>query len=197
MNNKGSLKLLIVVVLILIGIGGIVFYKQETNDDLSEFIQKEFQVKEDPQVKSKEDVYGLGVGDYAPKFDLDNLEGEDINLTDYQGKYLLLNFWATWCPPCRKEMSDLNQFYQKNQDEFVVVGVNIGENKEDVKKFMHSGGYEYPILLDRDRQVAFLYRASVIPTSYFIDPEGRIQYIKRGLVTKEELEEIKTNLINK
>ncbi|OCL26694.1 peroxiredoxin [Orenia metallireducens] len=195
--SKRSLKMIIVILSILVVISGVMFYSQGANKDSTKFIQKDFKVKEESEAKSKVDVYGLGIGDYAPEFNLDNLEGEDIHLSDYQGKYLLLNFWATWCPPCRKEMPDLNQFHQKNKDEFVVVGVNIGEDKENVKKFMETGGYDYPILLDRDRQVAFLYRASVIPTSYFIDPEGRIQYIKRGMVTKDELEEIKEDLMNR
>ncbi|PRX27962.1 thiol-disulfide isomerase/thioredoxin [Orenia metallireducens] len=193
---KGNWKLIIVILLILLGIGGGVIYNQGIDNQPSEFIQEDSKDKQESQAKSKEDIYGLGIGDYAPEFNLENLAGEDIHLTDYQGKYLLLNFWATWCPPCRKEMPDLNEFHQENRGEFVVVGVNIGEDKEDVKKFMHSGGYDYPILLDRDRQVAFLYRASVIPTSYFINPQGQIQYIKRGLVTKEELEEIKQNLMS-
>lgn len=193
---KGNWKLIIVILLILLGIGGGVIYNQGVDNQPSEFIQEDSKAKQKSQAKSKEDIYGLGIGDYAPEFNLENLAGEDIHLSDYQGKYLLLNFWATWCPPCRKEMPDLNEFYQENRGEFVVVGVNIGEDKEDVKKFMHSRGYDYPILLDRDRQVAFLYRASVIPTSYFINPQGQIQYIKRGLVTKEELEEIKKNLMS-
>ncbi|TDX53307.1 TlpA family protein disulfide reductase [Orenia marismortui] len=203
--SNNNLKFGILTLIIIVVISGVIFYNNNKQGDDKLIIKEDKFIKED-QFKQKDDNlskqekesnYGLGIGNYAPEFSLYDLTGEEVSLSDFRGKYIMLNFWASWCPPCRKEMPDLDQFHQENKDEFVVLGVNIGEDKETVKKFINDGGYKYPILLDQSRQLSFVYRASVIPTSYFIDQAGKIQYIKRGLVSKSELDQIKENLMNR
>ena len=144
---------------------------------------------------NQEEEYGLEVGKLAPLFSLSNLKGEEVSLKDLRGKYVLLNFWAAWCPPCRAEMPDLNKFHQNNKEEFIVVGVNLADKTKVVIELVNQNGYDYPILLDHNKDIGSRYRVSAIPTSYVIDPQGKIKSIKRGLITREELQEIKSELL--
>ena len=173
-------------------LGGVVIYSFEVQAMSSE-PQSE---NTDAANQSKEEAeYGLEVGKLAPLFTLSNLKGAEVSLKDLRGKYVVLNFWAAWCPPCRAEMPDLNKFHQENKEEFIVVGVNLADKTEVVRELMNENGYNYPILLDHDKDVGSMYRVSALPTSYFLGPQGEIKYIKRGLITAGELKEIKEKLM--
>jgi peroxiredoxin len=117
------------------------------------------------------------VGQKAPDFELQNLNGQAVSLKDLQGKAVLLNFWATWCGPCRGEMPFLEEIYQEWSDEkFVLLSVNIGEGSSQVKDFLQSNGLTLPVLLDTRQVVAEQYYITAIPTTFFIDKDGIIQY---------------------
>jgi peroxiredoxin len=133
------------------------------------------------------EITGIGVGNKAKDFTLKNLDGVDSRLRDYRGQKVVLNFWATWCPPCREEMPDLNEFYQDNLENVVVIGINIGESKKTVQEFMEKGGYTFPILLDEKQDTAKQYEIAFIPTSFFINETGIITDIHTGLLTKNDL----------
>ncbi len=136
---------------------------------------------------------GTEVGKIAPDFKLPDLEGEQSSLSDFRGQYVVLNFWATWCPPCRQEMPNLDQFHQKNGN-FTVVAVNIRDNKQRVQEFMQYNDYQFPILLDQTAEVSSKYQVGVIPTTYFLAPQGKIKKIHRGALTTEQLNRIKQNI---
>ena len=120
------------------------------------------------------------VGHPAPDFTLQTLEGERLNLSDLQGEAVVLNFWASWCPPCRAEMPELEQAYRNNQGGgLVVLGVNQGEEQAVVADFARRFGLSFPILLDQQLQASRAYQANSLPTTYFIDRNGVI----RGRVT--------------
>ncbi|GAB6138369.1 TlpA family protein disulfide reductase [Halanaerobaculum tunisiense] len=183
---KSSLKLLLVAGLIVGVVSlGIIYHNQGLTEDKSKLNQE------------AEAKVGISIGDTAPDFTLQNLAGEEVSLSDFRGKFVMVNFWATWCPPCRAEMPALDSFYETNKEDFVVLGVNLGEEKSQVKSFIEDGDYEYPILLDQSRKIARNYRVSVIPTSYFVGPKGKIQYVKKGVVSEAELNQIKNNLESK
>ena len=132
------------------------------------------------------DSIGLQVGDMAPDFDLTTLDGESIKLSEFQGQRVMLNFWATWCPPCRAEMPDMQKFYENK--EVVILAVNLVEterNKENVENFIEEFGITFPVPLDTDTKVGNLYRIQPIPTSYMIDSDGRIQYKAFGALNYE------------
>lgn len=124
----------------------------------------------------------------APEFKLDSLSGDSIQLEDYRGKPLLLNFWATWCAPCRLEMPAFQSRYEKYAGELAVVAVNNVENPSDVQAFVDEFGLTFDILLDPDAQVQRLYLVRGYPTSILIDADGvmRVQHI--GLMTAEQLD---------
>lgn len=112
----------------------------------------------------------------APDFNLENLRGGDTGLVDYKGKVVLLNFWATWCMPCREEMPSMEALWQKYKEQgFVVVGISNDEgSKKRVEKFTELLDLSFPVLLDPDGEVNDLYRVSNMPTSFLIDRNGKI-----------------------
>ena len=111
----------------------------------------------------------------ATDFTLLDLEGNKHTLSDYKGKVVFLNFWATWCPPCRAEMPSMQKLYETwDKDKFVMLAVNIGESREKVRSFAESNGYTFPILLDEDQKVARKYGIRGIPATYLIDEQGNM-----------------------
>ncbi len=121
------------------------------------------------------------VGFPAPDFSLSNLDGQSVRLADWRGQPLVLNFWATWCPPCRAEMPALQAAAQAYGDQGVrVLGVNQAEDPNPVVGFMQTLGLDFPVLLDRDAAVSQLYRVRSLPTTFFIDREGVIREIVIG-----------------
>lgn len=138
---------------------------------------------------------GIYPGYYAPDFTLENLRGEKVSLSDFQGKFVLLNFWAIWCPPCREEMPDINKFYKENKDQIVVLGVELGSKKLDVQKFINKGQYVYPILLDPDEKIGHQYRITAVPTTFILDRNGRILYVVKGAITYDTLNQVKEILL--
>ncbi|MCQ6276357.1 TlpA family protein disulfide reductase [Bacillus sp. V3B] len=118
---------------------------------------------------------GLGLGVNAPDFEVKTLTGESVKLSDYRGKKVMLNFWATWCPPCKEEMPDMEEFYQQAKGDVVILAVNI-DPQYNVNKFVTEMGITFPILLDEKDTVNSMYQVLTIPTTYFIDEKGIIRH---------------------
>ena len=108
-------------------------------------------------------------------FSLTVLSGGSARLSDYKGKVVILNFWATWCPPCVSEMPSMENLYKQYKDKGVeILAVDLRENVNTVRQFINNNGYTFPVLLDRDGRVGGLYGVEAIPTTYIIDREGKI-----------------------
>ena len=120
------------------------------------------------------------VGHPAPDFTLTNLSGEPLTLSKLKGRPLILNFWATWCGPCRAEIPALQAASELIGDQGVILGVNVQEHTPIVSDFALQRGMTYPIVLDLDAHVARLYQVSAYPTTYFIDPRGLIAELYIG-----------------
>ncbi len=119
---------------------------------------------------------GNQVGNLAPSFQLNNLDGKSVSLSDLRGKPILLNFWATWCPPCRLEMPYLQQIYDSwSAKGLVLLEIDIGESSAIIEKFLADNNLSLPVLLDIDKKVALTYGIAAIPTTFFIDKNGVIQ----------------------
>ena len=127
----------------------------------------------------------------AVDFELEDLDGKKRSLSSYRGNVVLLNFWATWCGPCRIEMPSMQRVYDDLKDEgFEIVAVDIREDRKLVKKFVKENGYSFPILLDKSGKVASAYGARSIPTTYIIDREGYV--VGRTVGAREwDTEEVK------
>lgn len=115
-------------------------------------------------------------------FTLDDLEGRKTSLSDFRGKVVLLNFWATWCPPCKAEMPGMEKLYQtfKDNPDFVMLAVDSQEEASVVRKFIADNQYHFKVLLDSDGQVNARYSVQAIPTTYLIDRQGRVIAGKAG-----------------
>jgi len=142
------------------------------------------------------DVWSMGsrvptVGMQAEDFHLTDLEGKSQSLSQYRGKIVLVNFWATWCKPCTTEMPAMQTMYDKLRDKgFVVLAVNELEDDAKVREHIKQYGHTFPVLMDRDNKVANQFGVFGLPVSVFIDQEGRVQeYIKGGLLTEQKIEE--------
>lgn len=129
------------------------------------------------------------VGRAAPDFRLRLLDGSDANLSDYRGKTVVLNFWASWCGPCRSEAPDLEAVHLANPDQVVVLGVNQQETQDAAAKFRDEFGLTYPMPLDRTGEVSQAYRLPGLPVTVLIGPDGVIERMFGEGVTEEQLTE--------
>jgi peroxiredoxin len=125
-------------------------------------------------------------GSRAPDFQLQTLDGQRVRLSELRGQVVLINFWATWCAPCRLEMPAIQDRYERGG--FEVLAVDFDESPELVQAFVNELGLSFPVLLDPGADIQKLYQVRGYPTSFFIDTEGIIRIIQIGIMTEEELD---------
>jgi len=117
----------------------------------------------------------------APDFTLRNLEGQNLRLKEQRGQVVLVNFWATWCAPCRQEMPKLNALYDKYKGSgFVLLGVNVDDDTRNAASVAAKLGVRFPVLLDTDKSVSKLYQLNSMPSTVLIDRDGRVRFLHRG-----------------
>lgn len=125
----------------------------------------------------------------APNFTLTTTEGETLTLGDLKGQVVLVNIWATWCPPCRAEMPTIQATYEQYRDQgFRVLAVNLQEDAPTVAAFFRSYGLTFAAPLDADGAVSSTYRANVLPSSFFVDRRGVIRAVYRGPMPRSVLD---------
>ncbi len=128
-------------------------------------------------------VRGPEIGNLAPDFQLNNLDGQSVSLGDFRGKPVLVNFWTSWCPPCRSEMPFIQDIFtdKKWADAgLVVLAIDISESPSTVREFVKKYGLTFPVLLDIARDVSLEYYVRAVPTTFLIDREGIIREIRIG-----------------
>lgn len=141
----------------------------------------------------KEPKEGLEIGNKPPQFELEMLNGENVQLDNVKGKKVMVNFWATWCPPCEAEMPEMQKLQNEHQDNLIVLAVNMTnaeKSREDVESFISKRKLTFPVALDKDGRVSVQYEVYSYPTTYFLDEEGNIMNISRGAMTKETMEKL-------
>lgn len=136
----------------------------------------------------------------AIDFELKDQYGKTHKLSDYKGKVVFLNFWATWCPPCKMEMPDIQKLYEKyekqgEKSEVVVLSVAAPNTQDEknidgIKAFLEENGYTYPVLMDDGGYTFGAYRISSLPTTFMIDKEGNVFGYVQGGLTQEAMESI-------
>ncbi|HLQ98162.1 MAG TPA: redoxin domain-containing protein [Candidatus Dormibacteraeota bacterium] len=185
------------IIVILVGI--MIFnFIDEKNDGSSSMLNTVENAENDDLLPLE--MSGIKEGEFAPDFKLETLDGDNVQLSDYRGKKVLLNFWATWCGPCRKEMPAMQEFYDEFGDDIEILAVNLnGTNAEktvnDVQDFMDEFDFTYPILLDIDTSVGNEYMVMGLPSTYFIGTDGKIKApIKMGEMTYEYMVEMMETL---
>jgi peroxiredoxin len=166
----------IAVALIVAGVGLLLWMGQQSVTSLS---------------RSSNSLAQASGGTTASDFTLLSPDGQEISLSDYEGRVILVNWWATWCPPCKAEMPAINAFYETHKaDGFVVLAVNSQEGASTVKSFIQDNGFTFPVLLDSQGQVMERYHVRALPTSFIIDRHGVIQHIQTGEISSRQLEAI-------
>lgn len=128
----------------------------------------------------------LAVGREAPVFEATNTKGERINLADYRGRTVLLNFWASWCKPCVKEMPLIDEAYRTQETEFQLVSVNVGDAKGTVNEFIEDTGITFPVIIDAVGRVSDMYQVVGLPATFVIDTEGKLSYASSGEITERK-----------
>jgi peroxiredoxin len=117
----------------------------------------------------------------APDFTLPSLDGPNLRLREQRGQVVMINFWATWCGPCRTEMPHLSALYEKYRASgFTVFAVNIDEDPLKAAKLARQLGMRFPVLLDSEKKVSRLYDLSTMPSTVLVDRDGRVRYVHRG-----------------
>ena len=127
------------------------------------------------------------IGDMAPNFTLKADTGKNLRLSEYRGEVVMINFWATWCGPCRQEMPVLNDLYQRYRSAgFILLGVNIDDRSESAIRMARRLAVRYPIVFDAEKVVSRLYDINAMPTTVMVDRDGKVRYLHRGYLPGSE-----------
>lgn len=125
----------------------------------------------------------------APDFTVQNENGSDVTLSNYFGKPIVLNLWASWCSPCKNEMPYFEEAYKENDDiQFLMVNMTSGDSKADAKAFIEEEGYTFPVFYDIYGEAAYMYQAQSLPMTIFIDANGNMVTYGVGAFDKETLQ---------
>jgi peroxiredoxin len=132
----------------------------------------------------------------APELTLTDMQDQTVSLADYRGQWVLVNNWATWCPPCRAEMPELDAFYEAHKDEgFVLIAISSGDTKAQIANFTDEYGLSFPMWQDPTSASLRAFRMDYLPSSFVIDPSGTVRLAWTGAVSLETLEEYVTPLL--
>lgn len=199
-KSKGlSIKRIGGMLLVLTGLvflmNGLTGPKEVITKPTNEKVQEQSSSKEE-QTNKEAEVDEEAV--LAPDFILEDQYGNTHKLSDYQGKTVFLNFWATWCPPCKKEMPDIEKLYEEyglNEDEVIVLGVampNIGRegSKEDIIEFLDDEGYTFPVVFDESAELMYNYQITAFPTTFIINPKGEVALYVPGAMDLSTMKEL-------
>ncbi|MBM7663120.1 thiol-disulfide isomerase/thioredoxin [Bacillus mesophilus] len=185
---------------ILLGLIGYTVYTQVWVNHKEEAVNSSVDAQTNPFNPNEKIGTVINKGDLlnkvAPDFTLETLTGEKVTLSELKGKKVFINFWASWCPPCRDEMPEIQHFFEQHPD-VVVLAVdlrNTEKSDEAVEKYITENEYSFPVLLDRTGQVGESYKVLTLPTSYFINTKGEVQYKFIGPLTLEKMKELANTL---
>lgn len=132
----------------------------------------------------------------APDISLNDLHGKKVNLSDYRQKIVMINNWATWCPPCKAEMPVLEKYFKAHSDQgFILIGIEAGDLEEDVASFVEEYGISFPILLDPNNKSLIAFHNDNLPSSYVIDHKGNVILAWTGPINRAMLEKYVTPLL--
>ena len=171
-TKRGSTTALVAMLVILLAlVAAIIFWPVEASANSA--------VQQPQDIESTTLIHA---GDVAPDFTVEMLDGKKITLSSLRGKVVLVSFWATWCPPCRQEMSHMQEgvIDRFAGSDLVVLPISRGEKRETVEKFIEKMGYGFPVGLDADQSIYSKYASNYVPRSVVINREGEVVYVAVG-----------------
>lgn len=177
MGVSRLLKRVIGITVLLFLTGLMIFNIVNKSNKQTAIVPNEIDVTENSELQPA-NLPGIAEGELAPNFKLESLDGGTVQLSDFLGKKVIVNFWASWCGPCRQEMPAMQAFYDDYADDVEVLAVNATEsetNLQAVQSFIGEFNFTYPTLLDEDLSVNEAYKIIGLPTTYFIGTDGVIQ----------------------
>lgn len=127
----------------------------------------------------------IEAGAVAPEFTAVNSAGEQVKLSDYRGKAVMINFWASWCTPCVREMPLVHQIAQDYQNDVETLFVNVGESKGTIREFMDKQAFNFPVIIDVTGNISGMYRITGLPATMVIDRDGEFRHILLGELTED------------
>jgi peroxiredoxin len=190
---RGALNSLVLPLLIVATIVGVLLYVEQQRDSGAQTEDGLGIVAFPPGLNAPSTPISTNIGGAAPDFVLESPDGVRVRFSDLRGTPVLVNFWASWCAPCREEMPDIVRAHDESNGSFAVLAVNLQENAGQVREFAGDFGMTFPIVIDRNGQVADAWRiggpVEGIPASYFIDAEGIVRARSFGPLTPATIEE--------
>lgn len=169
MNNQNSnVRVIVTIVIGLIALGAIAWIVVSSRHD-----------------NSQQEAAKLTIGSIAPDFELTNTTGQKMELSDYRGKVVILNFWASWCKSCVKEMPLINDVFQSNRSDVATIFINVGESKGTVNNFLATNHFYFPVIIDVTGKVSGLYGVVGLPATFIIDKQGKISRLLLGEINSD------------
>lgn len=194
--KKTLLGLLLILSIVFVGCSK-TGTSEEENTKVDPQVEQPSRADQDEETNTTEDISSPDSQEketiYAPDFELTDLEGNTVKLSDYKGKVVFLNFWAEWCGYCKKEMPDMQKMYKDyevDKDDFVILAVNVQDTRETIDTYLSDKDFEFTILMDTDGSVASKYYIQSFPTTFMIDKEGAVIGYQPGMLTEEMMRQV-------
>lgn len=191
--KKGSFWVLALVLVVLIG-GAYMLYSRLSADARPDNLSAQTPTETESQTPQGSDAPAETEPSKveAPDFTVENADGEEVKLSDYVGKPIVLNFWASWCSPCKSEMPEFNEAWEELDGEvqFLMVNMTDGsrETVDTAKEYVEGQGFSFPVFFDTGSEAAMAYSAYSLPTTYFIDAEGYVVARAVGAIDRDTLQ---------
>ena len=183
--NKKVLLITLIALVALLAIAGVLYPKLSSGLQTQQLATTPPATTEEPDATEATQPETIP----APDFTVLDWDGNEVNFSDYAGKPVVLNFWAHWCGPCQMEMPEFNAKYEELEGEVTFLMVHVGADMDAGKEKVTEGGYTFPVVFDKDSQVAAFYGVSAFPTSFFIDKEGNLQAYYVGAMDGDLLQQ--------